>query len=1069
MAVPMNVLAALTDDFLEEHFDPETLDRAREYVDRLDGPPDVHQLSPGAVTATAYVQGTQPQPYRVQLHAEIARPSGRSGALTSGWIFSLCTCPVRNLCKHGAAVALTMRQGFVGAGRSPAWERRLGALVDELAAVTTPPADQHPMALQVSLDDRGRYYRGGPTLRMRPLRPGAKQAWIKSGADWTDIPGALLARTILPDQADALGALHAALQANRAYYSTGLAPSLDQFGSALPRLLRQAVAAGVELVGQPPLRSVRLRDRPVALAAHLTASGDVARLDLGVEVDGQLLSGDQVHLVGDRAPSAIALVREGDVEIAELSGTVPRTVRDLLGGEPIEAPLDDLDAFKERLTGLVRHLPVTSPDGSVELPEPAAPTLLVTVAWLTSTEADLRWEWRYGDTPDAPRCGLDSSERLGGLRDPAGERRIRTSVPTELLGRRYVDGGDALSLAIHDLPHLRTLDGVEVVEEQRPDFREATDAPEIRFEVVEDELETPTNDWLDLAVTITVEGEQLPLAAVLAGLTLGHEHLVLPSGLYLRLDHPELERLREVVEAAAELQDREGDLIGIGRHDLGLWAQLAETGIVDVQAEEWVRRAQALRDLTDLPQPEPVGLATELRSYQRSGFWWLAFLWEHGLGGILADDMGLGKTLQVLALVGHARSRRPEEGPFLVVAPTSVVTAWTHEAERHAPGLRVGVVARRTDDVAAIAAENDLVVTTYTVLRLAQAQFAATRWAGLVLDEAQQVKNHQSKTYAAARTIAAPFRLAVTGTPFENRLLELWALLSITAPGLYPWPKMFAEQVVRPVERLGDEDALRRFRQRIRPFVLRRTKELVAADLPPKQEQVLDVVLEPRHRKIYDTHLARERQRILGLVEDFDRNRVAIFSALTKLRQLALDPALVDEENAHVGSAKLELLVDHLAEITEEGHKALVFSQFTSFLGRVRDRLAEEEIPATYLDGRTRDRAAVIDEFRSGAVPVFLISLKAGGVGLTLTEADYVFVLDPWWNPAAEAQAVDRAHRIGQDKHVHVYRLVATDTIEEKVMELKGRKAELFAKVIDGDGAMSSSIDASDIRGLFED
>ena len=302
----------------------------------------------------------------------------------------------------------------------------------------------------------------------------------------------------------------------------------------------------------------------------------------------------------------------------------------------------------------------------------------------------------------------------------------------------------------------------------------------------------------------------------------------------------------------------------------------------------------------------------------------------------------------------------------------------------------------------------------------------------------------------------APFKLAVTGTPFENRLMELWALLSITVPGLYPWPRLFNERVARPVERGGDAEALDRFRARIRPFLLRRTKELVAADLPPKQEQVLDVVLEPKHRKIYDTHLAKERQRILGLVEeDFDRNRIAIFSALTKLRQLALDPALVDPAHDAVGSAKLDLLVDHLEEITAEGHRALVFSQFTSFLSRVRARLAAEDIGATYLDGSTRDRAAVIDEFRSGGAPVFLISLKAGGVGLTLTEADYVFVLDPWWNPAAEAQAVDRAHRIGQTAHVHVYRLVASDTIEEKVMELKGRKAELFAQVIDGEGVMT--------------
>ena len=251
--------------------------------------------------------------------------------------------------------------------------------------------------------------------------------------------------------------------------------------------------------------------------------------------------------------------------------------------------------------------------------------------------------------------------------------------------------------------------------------------------------------------------------------------------------------------------------------------------------------------------------------------------------------------------------------------------------------------------------------------------------------------------------------------------------------------------------------------------MLRRTKELVAADLPPKQEQVVQVELNPRHRKLYDAHLAKERQRILGLVDDdFDRNRVAILAALTTLRQLALDPALTDPDHERVGSAKIEVLVDHLAEVTAEGHRALVFSTFTGFLRRVRERLEAESITTTYLDGRTRRRAEVIDSFRTGAADVFLISLKAGGVGLTLTEADYVFVLDPWWNPAAEAQAVDRAHRIGQDRTVMVYRLVSSDTIEDKVMALKERKAALFARVVDGDGAGSTSITADDIRALFD-
>jgi SNF2 family DNA or RNA helicase len=318
------------------------------------------------------------------------------------------------------------------------------------------------------------------------------------------------------------------------------------------------------------------------------------------------------------------------------------------------------------------------------------------------------------------------------------------------------------------------------------------------------------------------------------------------------------------------------------------------------------------------------------------------------------------------------------------------------------------------------------------------------------------------------RRLDVPFRLALTGTPMENRLMELWSLLSIVAPGLYPWPQRFAETVANPVERLGDKAVLDRFRKRIRPFLLRRTKERVASDLPPKQEQVLEVALTPRHRRIYETHLQRERQTVLGLVEDFDRHRIAIFRSLTRMRQLSLDAALVDPEYEGVGSAKVDVLADHLLEIAAEGHRALVFSQFTSFLRRVRDRLHREGIETAYLDGSTRRRAEVVDGFKDGDAPVFLISLKAGGVGLTLTEADYCFVLDPWWNPAVEAQAVDRAHRIGQQRPVMVYRLVATDTIEEKVMELKTRKAALFSQVVDGDALMSAPLGAEDVRDLFE-
>jgi len=361
----------------------------------------------------------------------------------------------------------------------------------------------------------------------------------------------------------------------------------------------------------------------------------------------------------------------------------------------------------------------------------------------------------------------------------------------------------------------------------------------------------------------------------------------------------------------------------------------------------------------------------------------------------------------------------------------------------------------------------DLIVTSYTLLRLGGDDYRALPWSGLVLDEAQFVKNHQAKTYAAARRLPARFKLAITGTPVENDLMDLWSLLSIVAPGLFPSPQRFTEHYRTPIERGGDAEVLGALRRRIRPLMRRRTKEQVAAELPPKQEQVLEVALDPKHRRVYDTHLQRERRKVLGLVDDLQRNRFTIFRSLTLLRQLALDASLVDDAYADIRSSKADAFLEHLQEVVAEGHRALVFSSFTGFLGTVRRRLDAEGLPYAYLDGRTRDRQRRIDEFREGGAPVFLISLKAGGFGLTLTEADYVFVLDPWWNPAVEAQAVDRTHRIGQDKTVMVYRLVAADTVEQKVVALQERKRDLFARVLDDDSALAGPLTAEDIRGLF--
>jgi SNF2 family DNA or RNA helicase len=311
--------------------------------------------------------------------------------------------------------------------------------------------------------------------------------------------------------------------------------------------------------------------------------------------------------------------------------------------------------------------------------------------------------------------------------------------------------------------------------------------------------------------------------------------------------------------------------------------------------------------------------------------------------------------------------------------------------------------------------------------------------------------------------------MAITGTPMENNLMELWSLLSVTAPGLFPSPSRFTDYYRTPIEKDRDVERLDQLRRRVRPLMLRRTKQQVLADLPDKQEQVIELELNPRHNRLYQTYLQRERQKVLGLLGDLAGNRFEIFRSLTLLRQASLDVALVDPKHGgKVPSTKLDAMLEQVAGIVGEGHRTLVFSQFTRFLDSARRRLDDAGIRYCYLDGSTRDRAAVVAQFKNGEAPVFLISLKAGGFGLNLTEADYCILLDPWWNPATEAQAVDRVHRIGQTKKVMVYRLVAKDTIEQKVMALKAAKGALFDSVM-RDGAFgSASLNAADIRSLLE-
>jgi superfamily II DNA or RNA helicase len=453
------------------------------------------------------------------------------------------------------------------------------------------------------------------------------------------------------------------------------------------------------------------------------------------------------------------------------------------------------------------------------------------------------------------------------------------------------------------------------------------------------------------------------------------------------------------------------------------------------------------------PAPLPSDLRAELRPYQKAGVDWLCFLRSLELGGVLADDMGLGKTLQALCAL---------KGRTLVVAPTSLLFNWSEEIARFRPGLRASIY---HGGGRALDPDADVTLTSYAILRLDADALSAVRWDTAILDEAQTIKNPDSQVARAAHRLEAGFRVTLSGTPVENRLEELWSQLHFTNPGLLGSREDFSERIARPVAE-GDELAAARLRERIRPFVLRRLKREVAPELPPRSEVVLHAVLSEQERALYDAVRAATREDVVRQL-GAGGNVLAALEALLRLRQAACHPGLVPGGPAAPSSAKLDLLLEFLEEAVADGHKALVFSQWTSLLDRAEPVLNQAGILFLRLDGSTRDRGAVVERFQSEAgPPVLLISLGAGGLGLNLTAADHVFILDPWWNPAVEDQAADRAHRIGQQRPVMIYRLVAQDTVEERVLALQRHKRELADAALAG-AAGAASLTREDLLALL--
>ncbi len=472
--------------------------------------------------------------------------------------------------------------------------------------------------------------------------------------------------------------------------------------------------------------------------------------------------------------------------------------------------------------------------------------------------------------------------------------------------------------------------------------------------------------------------------------------------------------------------------------------------------QEFSRLGALLEEARELQPDVPEAAWTCLRDYQKEGVLWMLRTTHAGLGACLADDMGLGKTLQTLCLLYHRR----DLGTSLVIAPTSVTYNWKEQAQKFLPELRVllyeGTTSARKPQWAKIG-EHDLVVASYGIMQRDQALLQSYNWNCIVLDEAQKIKNPSSATARVAFALPSRARIATTGTPIENHLLELWSLMNFLNPGLLGSQNSFREVYLKAG---GDEKILQRLRAQVAHFILRRRKEAVAPQLPPKLETIYRIDLSSEERRLYNSI----RRQALQVKSD---DRISLLSALTRLRQVCCDPGILDREWSQ-SSSKVNTAVEMLGEVVAEGHQVLVFSQFVSLLRRVAQQLDQEGLPYRELYGSTpvEERRHLVNEFQKGRFRIFLISLKAGGPGLTLTQAEYVIHLDPWWNPAVEDQATDRAHRIGQTRTVNVYRFIARETVEEKVLELHARKRELARAVLDQDG-IPKILTVDDLRALI--
>lgn len=717
-----------------------------------------------------------------------------------------------------------------------------------------------------------------------------------------------------------------------------------------------------------------------------------------------------------------------------LEPQAPRFLLELKGG------LAQLSALLQCAYGQrIMSVGVTASDENIWLPDPAVPT-------------------RYSTRDiNAERAAMARLQRSG-FSGPDGQGRMQLLGQNAVLNffaREFAKLQREWSVTLDEHLENRTLKNIERVEPQ--------------FQITSSGVQ-----WFDLGVVFSSTGGETFSATDIQRLVLsGQSHTRLKNGKMAVIDTGAVEELQEVLLDCAPQQNAQGYRINSQQAGF-LESALRQHTDWKVQAPAaWRDRAAKQSGEAKLECPPLGDLEQVLRPYQKQGVAWLHFLRENGFGGILADEMGLGKTLQTLAFLRFIRQEQSVTAPALIVCPTSLVFNWVAEAKKFTPGLKVLALHGpdrhgRFDQIAA----SDIVVTSYALIRRDAERYRELEFDTVALDEAQHIKNRQTQNAQAVKAVKARHRIVLTGTPLENSVLDLWSIFDFLMPGYLGSAKDFRERYELPIAKEKNAAAQTRLARRLRPFMLRRLKKEVASDLPAKLEQVSFCELTPDQRNVYQQVIEASRKEVLEAVgaQGIAKSRMVVLTALLRLRQVCCDLRLLKLDNVNPANAsgKLEMFGELLEEVIDGGHRLLVFSQFVGMLTLLKEKLVTEGIEFCYLDGSTTNRSEVVERFQtSNAIPVFLISLKAGGVGLNLTGADTVIHFDPWWNPAVEDQATDRAHRIGQTKVVTSYKLITRDTVEEKILTLQNRKREVINATIGGEEDFAASLNWDEIQELL--